>query len=67
MAQHVVMTVSGTGTDMWDQTSPQPAAVANALPGVATGNSGPFLWQPVGNYPPLLSQWVRRSKTVYRN
>jgi PE-PPE domain len=51
MAQHVVMTVSGTGTTMWDQTHPQPAAVANALPGVATGNSGPFFWQPVGNYP----------------
>jgi hypothetical protein len=51
MAQHVVMTVSGTGTIMWDQTPPQPAAVANALPGVASGNSGPFFWQPVGNYP----------------
>ena len=51
MAQHVVMTVSGTGVDMWDQTPPQPAAVANALPGVANGNSGPFFWQPVGNYP----------------
>ena len=51
MAQHVVMTVSGTGASMWDQTPPQPAAVANALPGVANGNSGPFFWQPVGNYP----------------
>jgi len=51
VAQHVVMTVSGTGTNMWDQTPPQPAAVANGLPGVATGNSGPFFWQPVGNYP----------------
>ena len=51
MAQHVIMTVSGTGTNMWDQTPPQPAAVANALPGVANGNSGPFFWQPVGNYP----------------
>jgi hypothetical protein len=37
VAQHVVMTVSGTGTNMWDQTPPQPAAVANGLPGVATG------------------------------
>jgi hypothetical protein len=51
MAQHVVMTVSGTGVGMFDQTWPQPAAVANALPGVANGNSGPFFWQPVGNYP----------------
>lgn len=51
MAQHMVMTVSGTGTNMWDQTPPQPAAVANILPGVASGNSGPYYWQPVGNYP----------------
>jgi len=51
MPKHIVFTVSGTGTNMWDQTSPQPALVANLLPGVSTGNSGPYFWQPVGNYP----------------
>jgi hypothetical protein len=51
MPRHIVYTVSGTGTNMWDQTSPQPASVANLLPGVSIGNTGPYFWQPVGNYP----------------
>jgi len=45
MAKHVVMTVSGTGVDMWNQGGCQPAAVAAEL------NASLCFWQPVGNYP----------------
>lgn len=45
MAKHIVMTVSGTGVDMWNDTPPQPAAVAKRL------DPNLCFWQPVGNYP----------------
>src|SRR5947209_13566300 len=45
---HIVMTVSGTGVDMWNTAPPQPAGVAAAL---AAASPDLFYWQPVGNYP----------------
>jgi hypothetical protein len=48
MSRHILLTVSGTGTNMWDTTNPQPAGVASAL---AANNPSLFYWQPVGNYP----------------
>jgi hypothetical protein len=45
MAQHIVITASGTGVGMWDTTPPQPAAVATAL------DQTLCFWQPLGNYP----------------
>jgi hypothetical protein len=45
MAQHIVITASGTGVSMWDTTPPQPAAVAIAL------DQTLCYWQPLGNYP----------------
>lgn len=45
MAQHITMTVSGTGVDMWNAAPPQPAAVIPLL------NRNLCWWQPVGNYP----------------
>lgn len=43
--RHVVLTVQGTGVDMWNAAPPQPAAVAQAL------DPNVYFWQPVGNYP----------------
>ncbi|OBA72615.1 hypothetical protein A5641_08110 [Mycobacterium sp. 1554424.7] len=48
MMPHIVMTVSGTGVDMWNTAPPQPAGVAAAL---AAASPDLFYWQPVGNYP----------------
>jgi hypothetical protein len=48
MPRHILLTVSGTGTNMWDTTNPQPAGVAQAL---AAAFPDLFYWQPVGNYP----------------
>lgn len=45
---HIVMTVSGSNTDMWNTAPPQPAGVASAL---AAAFPNLFYWQPVGNYP----------------
>jgi hypothetical protein len=48
MSHHIVFTVSGTGTNMWDTTSPQPALVGSSL---ATNQPDTYSWQPVGDYP----------------
>jgi hypothetical protein len=48
MSHHVVMTVAGTGSDMWNTAPPQPANVAQAL---AANEPDTFVWQPVGDYP----------------
>lgn len=48
MSRHIVLTVSGTGTNMWDTTSPQPALVGQTL---QANNPDRYLWQPVGDYP----------------
>lgn len=48
MSRHILLTVSGTGTDMWDTTSPQPALVGSTL---AANEPDRYLWQPVGDYP----------------
>lgn len=48
MSKHVLLTVSGTGTNMWDTTSPQPALVGSTL---AAAQPDRYLWQPVGDYP----------------
>lgn len=45
MPKHIVMTVSGTGVDMWNTDGCQPAAVAERL------DQSRCFWQPVGNYP----------------
>jgi hypothetical protein len=45
VAQHIVITAAGTGSDMWNTAPPQPAAVAQAL------NPSLCYWQPLGNYP----------------
>lgn len=48
MSRHIVLTVSGTGTNMWDTTSPQPALVGQTL---QQNHPDRYLWQPVGDYP----------------
>jgi hypothetical protein len=48
MSHHIVFTVSGTGIDMWDTTTPQPALVGSSL---QTNLPDTYLWQPVGDYP----------------
>jgi hypothetical protein len=48
MPQHIVLTVSGTGTNMFDTTPPQPALVGQQL---AENEPDIFFWQPVGDYP----------------
>ncbi|MEZ0366826.1 GH25 family lysozyme [Mycobacterium sp. pUA109] len=47
-AKHVLLTVSGTGTNMWDTSSPQPAMVGSQL---AAAQPDRYFWQPVGDYP----------------
>jgi hypothetical protein len=48
VSHHIVFTVSGTGTNMTDTTTPQPALVGSNL---AAADPDLFLWQPVGDYP----------------
>lgn len=48
MSRHVVLTVSGTGVDMWNTSSPQPALVGSQL---QANDPDTYLWQPVGDYP----------------
>jgi hypothetical protein len=48
MSHHVVLTVAGTGSDMWNTASPQPAGIGQAL---AQNHPDRYLWQPVGDYP----------------
>lgn len=48
MSRHVVLTVSGTGTNMWDTSSPQPALVGSTL---QANHPDTYLWQPVGDFP----------------
>lgn len=48
MSRHVVLTVAGTGSDMWNTASPQPAGIGSSL---AAAQPDRYLWQPVGDYP----------------
>ena len=48
MSKHIVLTVAGTGSDMWNTASPQPALVGQTL---AQNEPDTFFWQPVGDYP----------------
>lgn len=48
MSRHVVLTVAGTGSDLWNTAPPQPAGVGQAL---AQNEPDTYFWQPVGDYP----------------
>lgn len=48
MSRHILLTASGTGVDMWNTITPQPALIASNL---ATAQPDLFFWQPVGDYP----------------
>lgn len=48
MSRHIVLTVSGTGTNMFDTSNPQPALVGSRLQAAQPDR---YLWQPVGDYP----------------
>lgn len=48
MSRHVVLTVAGTGSDMFNTGSPQPALVGSSL---AAAQPDRYFWQPVGDYP----------------
>jgi hypothetical protein len=48
MSHHIVLTVAGTGSDMFNTASPQPALVGSQL---AANEPDTYFWQPVGDYP----------------
>jgi hypothetical protein len=48
MSRHVVLTIAGTGSDLFNTASPQPALVGSSL---ATNEPDTYFWQPVGDYP----------------
>jgi hypothetical protein len=48
VSHHVVFTVAGTGSDMWNTAAPQPAGIAQQLEATFPDT---YLWQPVGDYP----------------
>lgn len=48
MSRHIVLTVAGTGSDMWNCASPQPALVGSTL---AQNDPDTYFFQPVGDYP----------------
>lgn len=48
MSRHVVLTVAGTGSDLFNTAAPQPAQVGSQL---AADHPDRYFWQPVGDYP----------------
>jgi Cutinase len=48
MSRHVILTVAGTGSDMFNTASPQPALVGSNM---AAADPENYFWQPVGDYP----------------
>jgi hypothetical protein len=48
MSRHIVLTVAGTSSDLFNTASPQPALIGSNL---AAAHPDRYLWQPVGDYP----------------
>jgi hypothetical protein len=48
MSHHIVFSVAGTGSDLFNTAAPQPAAVGSQL---EADHPDLFKWQPVGDYP----------------
>ena len=48
MSRHVVLTVAGTGSDLWNTAPPQPAGIGSNL---AANQPDRYFWQPVGDFP----------------